>query len=50
MLDCAFGTADGLDLPVQTSQDQEIKNVTYNGWLHEHFVIPSAKSLHKYTC
>ncbi|KAG2064095.1 hypothetical protein BDR04DRAFT_1130902 [Suillus decipiens] len=33
-----FGTLDGLNLPVQTSQDQEIKNATYNGWLHSHFV------------
>ncbi|KAG2085829.1 uncharacterized protein F5147DRAFT_781864 [Suillus discolor] len=35
----AFGTLDGLNLPVQTSQDQDIKNTTYNWWLHSHFVI-----------
>ncbi|KAI0369732.1 hypothetical protein BV20DRAFT_1113454 [Pilatotrama ljubarskyi] len=34
----AFGTVDGLNLPVQVSQDEEIENATYNGWLHEHFV------------
>jgi hypothetical protein len=34
----AFGTADGLKLPIQVSRDQEIENATYNGWLHEHFV------------
>jgi hypothetical protein len=33
-----FGTLDGLNLPVQISQDQEIKNTTYNGWLHSHIV------------
>ncbi|KAG2063508.1 hypothetical protein BDR04DRAFT_1137636 [Suillus decipiens] len=33
-----FGTLDRLNLPVQTSQDQEIENATYNGWLHNHFV------------
>lgn len=34
----AFGSMDGLNLPVQTSSDVEIKNATYNGWLSEHFV------------
>jgi hypothetical protein len=34
----AFGTMDGLNLPVQTSQDQEIENATFNGWLQDHFV------------
>ncbi|KIY48375.1 hypothetical protein FISHEDRAFT_65761 [Fistulina hepatica ATCC 64428] len=34
----AFGTMDGLNLPVQTSVDEDIENATYNGWLHEHFV------------
>ena len=29
---------DGLNLPVQTSHDQEIENATFNGWLHDHFV------------
>ena len=34
----AFGTMDGLNLPVQTSQDQEIENATFNGWLQDHFI------------
>ena len=34
----AFGTMDGLNLPVQTSHDQEIENSTFNGWLQEHFI------------
>ena len=34
----AFGTVDGLNLPVQTAEDVEIENATYNGWLHSHFV------------
>jgi hypothetical protein len=34
----AFGTMDGLNLPCQISQDQEIENSTFNGWLHNHFV------------
>lgn len=34
----AFGSIDGLNLPVQTSSDMEIENATYNGWLSEHFV------------
>jgi hypothetical protein len=34
----AFGGVDGLNLPVQTSEDHEIENATYNGWLSEHFV------------
>jgi hypothetical protein len=38
LLTGGFGTLDGLNLPVQTSQDQEIENATYNGWLHDHFV------------
>lgn len=38
LLDGAFESMDGLNLAVQTSQDQEIENATYNGWLHEHFV------------
>lgn len=38
LLTGAFGSMDGLNLPVQTSTDQEIENATYNGWLHEHFV------------
>lgn len=38
LLTGAFGTMDGLNLPVQSSPNQEIENATYNGWLHEHFV------------
>ncbi|KAG7441800.1 uncharacterized protein BT62DRAFT_982658 [Guyanagaster necrorhizus] len=38
LLDGAFGSLDGLNLMVQTSTDQELKNATFNGWLHEHFV------------
>ncbi len=38
LLTGAFGSMDGLNLPVQTSSDQDIENATYNGWLHEHFV------------
>jgi hypothetical protein len=38
LLQGAFGTLDGLNLPVQTSSDEEVENATYNGWLHAHFV------------
>ncbi|KAF9039695.1 hypothetical protein BDZ89DRAFT_945205 [Hymenopellis radicata] len=38
LLDGAFGSVDGLKLPVQVSIDQEIENATYNGWLHDHFI------------
>jgi hypothetical protein len=38
LLTGAFGTMDGLNLPVQKSADEEIENSTYNGWLHSHFV------------
>ncbi|CAA7266010.1 unnamed protein product [Cyclocybe aegerita] len=34
----AFAAIDGLNLPVQTSEDEDIENATYNGWLSEHFV------------
>ncbi|KAJ7750684.1 hypothetical protein DFH07DRAFT_544735 [Mycena maculata] len=34
----AFGSVDGLNLACQTSDDEEIENATYNGWLCEHFV------------
>ncbi|KIM55807.1 hypothetical protein SCLCIDRAFT_30069 [Scleroderma citrinum Foug A] len=34
----AFGSIDGLKLPVQTSEDLDIENATFNGWLSEHFV------------
>ncbi|CAL1712331.1 unnamed protein product [Somion occarium] len=34
----AFGSIDGLNLLCQESDDIEIENATYNGWLHSHFV------------
>ncbi|KZT05182.1 uncharacterized protein LAESUDRAFT_737564 [Laetiporus sulphureus 93-53] len=34
----SFGTADGLNLPVQVSVDEDLQNATYNGWLHDHFI------------
>ncbi|KAJ7207521.1 hypothetical protein GGX14DRAFT_635380 [Mycena pura] len=34
----AFATIDGVNLPCQTSRDEEIENATYNGWLSEHYV------------
>lgn len=35
----AFGSIDGVNLPVQTSGlDPELENATYNGWLHAHRV------------
>jgi hypothetical protein len=34
----AFASIDGLNLPVETSEDVEIENATYNGWLCEHFI------------
>ena len=34
----AFASLDGLNLAVQTSEDIEIENATYNGWLSDHFV------------
>lgn len=34
----AFGFADGLNLPVQTSSDEEMENAYYNAWLHSHVV------------
>jgi hypothetical protein len=38
LLTGAFASMDGLNLPVQTSDDAEVENATYNGWLSEHFV------------
>ncbi|KXN89021.1 hypothetical protein AN958_06372 [Leucoagaricus sp. SymC.cos] len=38
LLTGAFGSMDGLNLPVQTSSDENIENATYNGWLHSHCV------------
>ncbi|KAJ7325461.1 hypothetical protein DFH08DRAFT_817138 [Mycena albidolilacea] len=34
----AFASLDGLNLPVQTAEDEEMENATYNGWLCEHFI------------
>jgi len=34
----AFGGIDGLNLPTQTSDNPDIENATYNGWLSEHFI------------
>jgi len=34
----AFASIDGLNLPVQTSDDPHIENATYNSWLSEHFI------------
>jgi len=34
----AFASIDGLNLPTQTSDNPEIENATYNGWLSEHFI------------
>ncbi|KAL0056665.1 hypothetical protein AAF712_016730 [Marasmius tenuissimus] len=38
MLVGAFGSINGLSLPVQVSEDVEIENATYNGWKTEHRV------------
>lgn len=37
-LEGAFASIDGLNLPTQTSQDPDIENATYNGWLSEHYI------------
>jgi hypothetical protein len=34
----AFAAIDRLNVPLQTSQDEDIENATYNGWLSEHFI------------
>ncbi|KAJ7262793.1 hypothetical protein B0H12DRAFT_1001315, partial [Mycena haematopus] len=38
LLEGAFASIDSLNVPVQTADDPEIENSTYNGWLCEHFV------------
>lgn len=38
LLKGAFGFIDGLNLAVEVSDDNEIENATYNGWLHDHFI------------
>ncbi|KIJ92624.1 hypothetical protein K443DRAFT_13455 [Laccaria amethystina LaAM-08-1] len=37
-LDGAFASIDGLNLPTQTSDDPDLENATYNGWLSEHYI------------
>ena len=37
-LEGAFASIDGLNLPTQTSDDPDIENATYNGWLSEHYI------------
>ena len=37
-LDGAFGSIDGLSLPVQESDDPEVENATYNGWKSTHCI------------
>ena len=34
----AFGVIDGLNLPVEVSNNMEIENSCYNSWLHGHFI------------
>jgi hypothetical protein len=34
----AFGSIDGLNLPLQTSSDDDMENATYNGWKADHFI------------
>jgi hypothetical protein len=38
LLEGAFASIDGLNVPVQTTDDPEIENSTYNRWLCELFV------------
>ena len=38
LLEKIFGSLDGLKVPVAVSDDPEIENQNYNGWLHDHFV------------
>ena len=38
LLTGAFGSMDGLNLPLQKSADVEFENATYSRWLHAHFV------------
>ena len=33
----AIGSIDGVNLPIATSDDPDVENATYNGWLHGHF-------------
>ena len=36
-IDDAFSGINGLNLPTQVSDNPAIENMSYNGWLHEHF-------------
>ena len=49
LLDGVFGSIDGLNLPCQVPNSNEMENATYNGWLHGHFIssviVFSAKGL-----
>ncbi|KAL0566751.1 hypothetical protein V5O48_015256 [Marasmius crinis-equi] len=36
LLEGAFGSIDGLSLPLQVSDDVELENATYNGWKTDH--------------
>lgn len=38
LLEGAFGSIDGLSLPVQESDDPDVENATYNGWKSAHRV------------
>ncbi|KAJ7348549.1 hypothetical protein DFH08DRAFT_698282 [Mycena albidolilacea] len=38
LLEGAFASINGLNVPVQTADDPEIRNSTYNGWLCKYFV------------
>ena len=37
LLQGAFGSIDGLKLPVQVPQDPLMENATYNSWTHGHY-------------
>ncbi len=37
LLEGAIGSIDGLNIAIATSDDPDLENATYNGWLHGHF-------------
>ncbi|CDO74523.1 hypothetical protein BN946_scf184846.g4 [Trametes cinnabarina] len=37
LLEAAMGTIDGLNLATAVSDDPDVENATFNGWLHGHF-------------
>jgi hypothetical protein len=37
LLDGAFGSIDGLNLPIEVPNDPDMENTTYNGWTHGHY-------------